>query len=720
MAMLNSAKATPIPKLPTLRQELTLTPGSLNDQGAPTWVLQDPVRNRFFQLDWAAFEMLSRWDLQEADAIVAEVNQATTLQIGLEDVQALVQFLTHQHLLQAYSPEHTARLTQAAKASKASGLRWLLHHYLFFRIPLVRPTAFLDWCAPAFNRVFTPGFWWAVLGLLALGIYWASRQWDAFIHTFAAYSGWQGLLSIGLALCFAKVLHELGHALTAHHYGCRVPTMGVAFLVMMPLLYTDTTDAWKLGQRRQRMHIAAAGILAELVLAVVALVLWSFLPDGPLRAGVFLLATSTWVITLAINASPFMRFDGYFLLADHLNLPNLHERAFALGRWWLREWLFGLNDPIPEQFPPQRRRLLIAFAFGTAIYRAVLFFSIALLVYNLFFKVLGIVLMLVELLWFIAFPVQREIKVWLERFNEAKRGRNTPRSVALLLILLALVAIPWKTSLQVPAVISAAQAQGIYASSAALVQQDAPPQGTPVKAGQVLLQLDSPDLTYKLHLAQTKEQQLRWQLDQQPLTSNQQMANAPLRKRWEAAAAAVSGLQERQQQLTITAPFDGVIVERNPSLTPGTWIASGEKLFHIINPTSIKGEAYLNENQLLQMRNLMSSSTAAGQTGFIANQSQFPKLHCSLEQIDKLNLAQLDHLYVASSYGGSIASQTNKDGKTTPLQATFRVRLGQCLGENSPLQQELAGIANLQGESRSLLGRALRSGLALVHSEAGF
>ncbi|UGA40408.1 hypothetical protein JOS77_14430 [Chromobacterium haemolyticum] len=162
--------------------------------------------------------------------------------------------------------------------------------------------------------------------------------------------------------------------------------------MMMPVLYTDTNDAWKLNSRRQRLLIGGAGMLAELVLAAWATLLWSFLPDGPLRAGVFLLATTTWLATLAINASPFMRFDGYFLLADYLGLPNLHNRAFALARWQLRKTLLGLDDPVPEHFPAARRRGLILFAWATWLYRLVLFLSIAFLVYHLFFKALGMLL----------------------------------------------------------------------------------------------------------------------------------------------------------------------------------------------------------------------------------------------------------------------------------------------------------------------------------------
>ncbi len=709
---------TELKQLPPLRQELTLTPGSTAIDGSPTWVLQDPVGNRFFQLTWPAFEILARWHLHNPELVLEAVNRETTLQVGTQDIEGLVQFLAQQNLLLAMSAEDSARFERIRSASKRKGAQWLLHNYLFFRIPLVRPSRFLHWCAHHFKKVFSAGFWWSIAALLVIGIYLVSRQWDSFIHTFGAYSGVEALLGIGVALSFAKVLHEFSHALTANSYGCRVPTMGVAFLVMMPVLYTDTTDAWKLPSRRARMHIGAAGMLAELVLAVIATLVWSFLPDGPIRSGVFLLATSTWLLTLAINASPFMRFDGYFLLSDWLKMPNLHERSFALGSWKLREWLFGWNDPIPEHFPPRRERLLIAFAFGTAIYRAVLFLSIALLVYHLFFKLLGLILMMVELVWFLAYPIQREVKVWWQRRADMHWNFFTYRSSAILFLLIALVALPWQSGMRVPAVIGAQQAQGLYAVSSAQVKTIAFAQGEKVKAGQLLVQLESPDLQYRLQIAQVKEEQLRWQLEQQSFNVNLQHAGPALRKRWEGAQEAVHGLQERVQQLGVVAPFDGVIAERNDALEIGSWIARGEKLFYIINPEGIKGEAYLSEAELLRF--IKSDFTEKPQARFVAKQNGYPALHCQVNDIDKLNLGQLDQPYVATQFGGNIAAQQNKDGSLIPLQATFRVHFNNCEGATQMIAQELAGVARLEGDHQSFLSRAVRQGVAVLRGEAGF
>src|SRR5262249_2613082 len=150
------------------------------------------------------------------------------------------------------------------------------------------------------------------------------------------------------------------------------------FLVLWPYLYTDVGETWKLSDRRKQFVIAAAGMAAELSLAIFSTLAWALAPEGALKSMLFVLASSTWLITLAINASPFMRFDGYFLLSDALDFPNLHERAGACARWWLRTTFFRLPETMPEPgLEPRQVRWLAAFALVTWAYRFTVFIGIA-------------------------------------------------------------------------------------------------------------------------------------------------------------------------------------------------------------------------------------------------------------------------------------------------------------------------------------------------------
>ena len=165
------------------------------------------------------------------------------------------------------------------EADKKSWLSTIMHSYLFFRIPLFRPDRFLrkSWwmVRPLFTRT---AVWIYVLMGLA-GLYLVSRQWEQFTGTFQYMLSWQGAAFYGASLVIVKSLHELGHAYMSVRYKLRVPTIGIAFMVLMPVLYTDTSGAWRLRSRRQRLMIDGAGIFVELALAAVATLLWVFLPD---------------------------------------------------------------------------------------------------------------------------------------------------------------------------------------------------------------------------------------------------------------------------------------------------------------------------------------------------------------------------------------------------------------------------------------------------------
>ena len=245
--------------LPVLRDDLELLPGPRVRGGAPTWTVYDPVRNRYFRIGQTAFELLSRWHLREWPAIADAVATATGLRPQDGERDWLVQFLNANMLIQRPNPSDVADMETIRRASKTSWLSKSVHTYLFFRIPIVRPQHFLEATLPFAKRFMSKGALVTVLVLAALSGYLTAGQWDTYMATFLNFSSTEGALWYGLALVVAKVLHELGHAYTAVRYGCRVPTMGVAFMVMWPVLYTDTSDAWRLTSRKQRSEERRVG-----------------------------------------------------------------------------------------------------------------------------------------------------------------------------------------------------------------------------------------------------------------------------------------------------------------------------------------------------------------------------------------------------------------------------------------------------------------------------
>ena len=166
--------------LPALREEIDLMPGSALADGQPSWMLHDPARNLFFRIDWPTFEVMQRWWMDDPKAIAADISQNTALQLSEPDVLGVVEFLQRHQILQPDAAQGSSRMAERAQAMQASWHKWLLHHYLFFRVPLIRPDAWLGRWAGVASIFYARSFAWLTLLALGWGLSNVIRQWDAF------------------------------------------------------------------------------------------------------------------------------------------------------------------------------------------------------------------------------------------------------------------------------------------------------------------------------------------------------------------------------------------------------------------------------------------------------------------------------------------------------------------------------------------------------------
>jgi len=698
--------------LPPLRQELALFAAPFASDGTPSWTLHDPPSNRFFHLAWPAFEIISRWALGSVEAVMEAVNRETTLNLTEDDVFGVLSFLEHNFLLEAGSAQRSTKLAAAQGANRLPWFSWLLKNYLFFRIPLFRPQRFLDYGARAVAFFYSGAFLTMVVLAAVFAAFLVSRQWDVFLHSFTAYQSWSGLAIVGCAIIFAKFVHELGHAFTAHRYGCRVPTMGIAFVVLTPMLYTDTNETWKLTSRRQRLAIGIAGMTSELIFSLAAIWIWLLLPDGALRGAAFILATTTWVLTVLLNISPFMRFDGYFILSDILGLSNLHTRSFAFGRWWLREKLFGLGEPTPEPTSRRLRNFLIVFAYAAWLYRFFLFLAIAFLVYHYFFKALGIFLFLVEIGWFILLPIYEEANSWWRLREKISFNFITLRTILIMLFLLTMLIIPWHGQVTAPAILSAGREQQITAPFPAMVIHESASPMKIVRAGDILIRLSSPDLEQKIRQAGAATSVSRWQVAQQAFHEDLLKQGNVLRKQLDAGTTEIAGLLEERERLTIRAPFDGSIVFRNDELNPGVWVFKKELLYVVADMKGNRIDAYVGENDLKRI-------SVGNPARFIPDVPEFRRYECVISEIDRVNLPFVDEPSLSSIYKGPIETRQDAHGFHIPNTPVFRIHLSQCSPSVAP-PRKLRGTVALEADKKIILIDFFRYVTDLLIKESGF
>ncbi|MGX5725130.1 HlyD family efflux transporter periplasmic adaptor subunit [Metapseudomonas otitidis] len=696
--------------LPALRSDLQLSAAAPTREGAPQWTLADPLRGRYFKLGAAAVRLLRHWSLGDPRAVLAAANAEPGAPLGAGELEQMLRFLRGHDLIAALDPEQRASYSLKRASTRHSLWQQVLHQYLFFRIPLWRPDRFLDRAWPVLER---NGPWLLRRGLpviLLLGLFLVARDWERYLATFPHLFSLGGALAFGIALTFAKLCHEFGHAFMAKRAGCRVQSMGLAFMVLLPMFYTDVSDAWRVQDRRSRLLIGAGGVLAELVLAVLALLAWSLLPDGPARTAAFMLSSATWITTLAINLNPFMRFDGYFLLSDLWEVENLQNRAFALCRWRLREALFGYGEPAPEPWPEAMRRRLLAWGYGSWIWRAALFFGIALTVYHLFFKVLGIFLMLVELVWFIGLPIWKEFGEWWQRRDQADPRKVLLTGSALGLVLLVLL-VPWRNAVDVPAMLEASRTGTLHAPIGARVKAVRVQDGDTVEQGALLVELESPDLDARQGIVRREIDILQLQLRRQAGRSETAAETGVIEQQLAEAVAEYRGLAAQRERLQLRAPLAGVVRDLPPDLVVGRWLHSGETLARVIAP-GLRLRGYLAEENLWRV--------APGTEGrFIADDPARPALPVRLDEVDTTGVAFLELEALASDHHGQVAVRRNAQQRAEPVQAQYGVRLS-LLQDLPPPDQPLRGVVVLEGSRQSLLGFAWRRMAALGVRESGF
>ena len=698
--------------LPALRQELTLLPAPKADDGSPRWFLFDPVKNGFHLLTRQAVDILKHWRAETPEAALGRLKKdCPQWEIDKGMLRDMAAFLYQQNLTQA-PPAGQADIfaRQDAKSRKPLFDR-LMQSSLFFRIPLFQPHKFLTATAPFLSFLFKKKSWVVIALIGLIGLIFTARQWDEFLSTFMYFFTLEGFLFYTLTLTLIKMLHELGHAYTAHHFGARVPIMGLAFLLMFPVLYTDTTDAWRLTSRRQRVLIDAGGMIAEFAIACTALFLWSFLPDGPARSVAFFTATTSWGLSLMVNLNPCMRFDGYYLLADLCGFQNMQASGFELARWKMRKTLWGLNNPKPFTLSRRKESILLTYAYTTWAYRVFLFVAIGLLAYHFLPKPFGVLFFAFILSSFIAAPIWRELKQWFNGGRELFTSGRARTTLSLGLAALWLFLWPWQTRITAPALIRPALHTEIYALSPAQIDHIHIRNGDSVSQGDTLISLSSDELTFQRNQSFERLTLLTAQMNRQAAGLEQRRWTRELQERRSAEALRLQSIDVDIAGLTLTAPHDGVISGLPDSFHKGRYIRSFDRA---LTMSSARAEHLIALPKEGDIHRIVNNTRFT----FISSDASASKMTGRVTAMAPTSVAVITDRLLTSVAGGPVAVNIDDAGRLIPHAPVFK--LEGHVKDGTHLSREQRGTVTLEATPQSPASKLWRSILRVLIREVDF
>lgn len=571
---------------PRLRDDLQIHFREGPDEGG--CILEDPLASKFHRLGKAETILLQRMDgsttFAECYSRACRISKADSL--TSEQALQLLGWLVRQQLVLVGSvtPETAATLQRSLSARQ----RFLSRiNLISFRIPLGSPDRFLEPLRPMSKWVSgtTSLLIWAGIVLYSLSQVW--NHWDKVLEASQGILAPNNWLWLALAWIILKVIHELAHGLVCMAHGGRIREVGILLILLMPLVYVDARDSTVFPSRWSRIHVAAAGMMAELLIASLATLAWIQLEPGPFQAFLLNVMVMGSIVTLLFNANPLMRFDGYYLLCDLLGTPNLSTRSKA----WLRYGFLHRTLGIPEIAEPPRdsHSPWLYVTYGVA---ALLWWMLIILtLFTAAFLILdegGWIVVALSLTALLGQKVMAARQSVEDGFLDRIRWRTTlPRLIGLVALLLTVLFVPLNQTQILPGVVRQTQNPTPRPEGDGLIREVHVHKGQTVAPGDTLVELENPDMDTRIAMLDLREKMQRIRLNQAVQSADATRIQLE-REQWNALRNQLEEIRKTRESLTLRSPIKGTVVGRNLEAREGNWIPSGTELLQIINPDQLE------------------------------------------------------------------------------------------------------------------------------------
>lgn len=697
-------------------------------RGQAFWVVKEPVGLNYFRFHEEEYAILGMLDgLTSLETIKEQFeSQFAPQKITYTDLLQFVGMLHRSGLVISESPGQGKALKKRRDEKKHRELMGKLSNVFALRFRGVDPERFLNWLYKYTWWFFT---WTALfinlgIGLAALSL--VVVQFDQFtarLPAFHEFFGPRNWFILAAVMGIVKVLHEFGHGLSCKHFGGECHELGAMLLVFTPALYCNVSDSWMLPNKYARASIGAAGMYVELVLASIATFIWWFSSPGLLNHVCLSVMFICSVSTVMFNGNPLLRFDGYYILMDLLEIPNLQQKAKEVLKRFMIDLCLGIEQPENPFLPQGNKWIFGLYTVASALYRWVVVFSILFFLNSVFepygLKIIGQMIALSGFVGLVVQPLWGMAKFFYTpgRMHKVKKERIIATACVVVAVVAAIFFVPLPYSVYSPFEVQAHNAAQVFSSESGNIAEIFVKPGDHVKAGDKLLQLANPDLELELVRLKGRRdaaQQARDNLE--VLRFNDPAAVDQL----ETAQEVLDGAEKQYRQklaeverLLIKAPRDGMVIppptrEAKPGETKdrlaswtghpfqekniGAPIMPTDLICQIGDPKDLEAVLIVDQAYI----DLVQGGEAAHKVRLLLDSQTHTAIDSHVAEIGANELEAVNPA-LSSRTGGRLETVTDPSGLTRPLSSSYPVR--------APLSVAAGSVqVGMQGQGRIYTG----------------
>jgi len=556
-------------------------------RGRVWFILQDHQGGRSHRFSPAAYRFVGLMDgKRTVDVLWETLNADAGDEAPTQD--EVIRLLGQLHAADALIcdvPPDTQELFRRFQRHERMKWKQRIWSPLALRFPLLDPERFLERTMPYVGWVFS---WyglaiWAVFvvtGVVLAGLHWSALTENIIDRALTPAN----LLLLWFVYPVVKALHELGHGYAIKKNGGEVHEIGIMLLVLVPVPYVDASAASGFREKRHRMLVGGAGILTELFLGAIAMLVWVNVQPGPAHAVAYNVLLITGVSTLLFNGNPLLRFDGYYVLADLLEIPNLGTRSNKYLGYLIQRYLFGIRDAESPADTDGERFWFVVYGLASFVYRLFIMFAIILYIGGKFFAI-GVLLAIWSVTTMVVVPV---VKHGSFLFTSPKLRRKRTRSIGATAVVLAVILgflflLPAPLWTRAQGVTWPSERSQVRAGADGFIEEVLVDPGSQVRAGEPLVQARDPFLAARVKLLEANKKELESQL--MAARTVDRVQTEVIREALVAAEAALQVAREKTRELTILSPRDGTFVIPQAQDLPGRFIRKGQLLAYVVQPT---------------------------------------------------------------------------------------------------------------------------------------